>query len=103
MDRNPPEDCTEPHCPFVGYPHTRELVPNTDVRVHYAVDPVAQVIEILWIHSDNDPYPDEKDAAAIRATREAELEAQDEADLAAFEAASLADWDAEEWPGETEG
>lgn len=66
MQRNPGVDCTDDRCPFAHWPHTVELVPNTDVRVHYAADPEAMVITLLWIHEDSKPWPDEAERAEIR-------------------------------------
>lgn len=65
-DRNPIEDCTDERCPFVTYPHSVELVPKTNVRVHYAVDPEAMKIRLLWIHDDDKPWPTVEESEAIR-------------------------------------
>lgn len=67
-DRNPTEDCTDERCPFVDYPHSVELVPNTDVRIHFSVDPQERLIKLLWIHGANDDWPDEATMAVIRST-----------------------------------
>lgn len=70
-DRNPTEDCTDERCPFVSYPHSVELVPNTNVRVHYTVDPQKQEIVLLWIHGDDQRWPDEAERQQIRDNIEA--------------------------------
>lgn len=65
--RNPMHDCIDVRCPFVDWPHTVELVGDTDVRVHYTIDPERRVITVLWIHSDAEPWPDDAERQAILA------------------------------------
>lgn len=65
-ERQPLTDCTDERCPFVGFPHSVELIEGTDMRMHFAVDPVSMVITVLWGHADSEPWPDDAERARIQ-------------------------------------